>query len=327
MYSNRYFIVFLIAFVGLTSNARSQSKYILDIDLKIEEETLVVSQTIEYTNTSNDKLSVLYLYDWANSYQGAPAPLANHLANEFNRSFYISSNNKLGFTQIDVLTSVSILNWSRLADQLDIIKVNLNKELAAGESIEIQLEYLIKIPDDKFTGIGINSNKGIILRDLFISMAPRYNEEWLLNSNLGFRDYSNQPSSFEFKWNYPATYSLWSNVQELNTTTNSTNTRKNSIFQDQNISSPEFVFDLKNSFKTIKINDDFSIVTDILSSKNVEVDIERSIRRIDDYTKQFLDPIPNKKLLVLRKDYARNPIFGISQALAFLNPFPDDFTY
>jgi hypothetical protein len=327
MYSNRYFIVFLIAFVGLTSNARSQSKYVLDIDLKIEEETLVVSQTIEYTNTSNDKLSVLYLYDWANSYQGAPAPLANHLANEFNRSFYISSNNKLGFTQIDVLTSVSILNWSRLADQLDIIKVNLNKELAAGESIEIQLEYLIKIPDDKFTGIGINSNKGIILRDLFISMAPRYNEEWLLNSNLGFRDYSNQPSSFEFKWNYPATYSLWSNVQELNTTTNSTNTRKNSIFQDQNISSPEFVFDLKNSFKTIKINDDFSIVTDILSSKNVEVDIERSIRRIDDYTKQFLDPIPNKKLLVLRKDYARNPIFGISQALAFLNPFPDDFTY
>ena len=327
MYSNRYFIVFLIAFVGLTSNARSQSKYVLDIDLKIEEETLVVSQTIEYTNTSNDKLSVLYLYDWANSYQGAPASLANHLANEFNRSFYISSNNKLGFTQIDFLTSVSILNWSRLADQLDIIKVNLNKELAAGESIEIQLEYLIKIPDDKFTGIGINSNKGIILRDLFISMAPRYNEEWLLNSNLGFRDYSNQPSSFEFKWNYPATYSLLSNVQELNTTTNSTNTRKNSIFLDQNISSPEFVFDLKNSFKTIKINDDFSIVTDILSSKNVEVDIERSIRRIDDYTKQFLDPVPNKKLLVLKKDYARNPIFGISQALAFLNPFPDDFTY
>ena len=98
---------------------------------------------------------------------------------------------------------------------LDKLKVKKPPQLR--ESIEIQLEYLIKIPDDKFTGIGINSNKGIILRNLFISMAPRYNEEWLLNSNLGFRDYSNQPSSFEFKWNYPATYSQWSNVQELNT--------------------------------------------------------------------------------------------------------------
>lgn len=322
-----YFNGFLIAFLSLVNIARSQSKYVLDVTLNAEEETLTVSQTIEFINTGNKELNTLYLYDWANSYQGAPAPLANHLANEFNRSFYISSNNKLGYTQIDDLKSISISNWSRLADQLDIIKIDLIKKLGVGESVEIQLEYLIKIPDDKFTGIGINSSKGIILRDLFISMAPRYNGEWLLNSNLGFRDYSNLPSSYEFKWDYPATYTLLSNLQETSTITNLGNTQRNSVFKDHNIASPEFVFDLKDSFKTIKINNDFSIVTDILSSKNVEVDIEKSIQRIHKFTRQFLDPVPGKKLLILRKDYARNPIVGISQALAFLNPFPDDFIY
>ena len=207
-----YFNGFLIAFLSLVNIARSQSKYVLDVTLNAEEETLTVSQTIEFINTGNKELNTLYLYDWANSYQGAPAPLANHLANEFNRSFYISSNNKLGYTQIDDLKSISISNWSRLADQLDIIKIDLIKKLGVGESVEIQLEYLIKIPDDKFTGIGINSSKGIILRDLFISMAPRYNGEWLLNSNLGFRDYSNLPSSYEFKWDYPATYTLLKSI-------------------------------------------------------------------------------------------------------------------
>jgi hypothetical protein len=64
-----------------------------------------------------------------------------------------------------------------------------------------------------------------------------------------------------------------------------------------------------------------------LPNKNADVDFEASLQRIDAFTKKILKPLPNKKLLVLKKDYARNPLVGISQALAFLNPFPDDFIY
>lgn len=322
----RSLVLFLFGFL-ITSSLWSQTNYTLDVVLNSEQETLTVSQTIVYVNTSEHPLEEIYLYDWANSYQGAPTPLASHLANEFNRSFYISSNNKLGFTQIGVLEGPSILGWSRLAKQLDIIKLDLAQALEPGEHLDLALQYTIKIPDDKFTGVGINSNDGILLRDLFISVAPRYESEWLTNSNLGFRDYSSYPSNYQFNWDYPAAYTLVSNLNELTTETNSSGDQKKSVFKDQNIISPEFVFDSKDSFKTIKINDGFSIVTDILSSKNVEVNLEKSIQRIDSFTKQTLVPIPNKKLLVLRKDYAKNPIVGISQALAFLNPFPDDFTY
>ena len=324
---NRFFEGFFFVLLFASEFVWSQTNYSLDVSLKVAEETLQVSQTIEYVNAENKALNTLYLYDWANSYQGAPAPLANHLANEFNRSFYISSNSKLGYSQMEILGASNISSWSRLADQLDIIKINLDKELEPGDTLKIDLKYLVKIPDDKFTGVGINSSKGILLRDLFIGVAPRYDGEWLLNSNLGFRDYSGTPSSYEFNWEYPATYSLFSNLSEKSSQSDSLANTKTSQFIDKNISSPEFVFDLKDSFKTIKISENFSIVTDILPNKNADVDFEASLQRIDAFTKKTLKPLPNKKLLVLKKDYARNPLVGITQALAFLNPFPDDFIY
>ena len=324
---NRFFEVLFFVLLLASEFVWSQTNYSLDVSLKVAEETLQVSQTIEYVNAENKALNTLYLYDWANSYQGAPAPLANHLANEFNRSFYISSNSKLGYSQMEILGASNISSWSRLADQLDIIKINLDKELEPGDTLKIDLKYLVKIPDDKFTGVGINSSKGILLRDLFISVAPRYDGEWLLNSNLGFRDYSGTPSNYEFNWEYPATYTLLSNLSEKSSQSKSSTNTKTSRFIDKNISSPEFVFDLKDSFKTIKISENFSIVTDILPNKNADVDFEASLQRIDAFTKKILKPLPNKKLLVLKKDYARNPLVGISQALAFLNPFPDDFIY
>ena len=316
-------LVFLFCSVSM---AWSQTKYIFDVALNIEEELLTVSQTIEYTNTSDKSLDTLYLYDWANSYQGEPAPLAKHLANEFNRSFYISANSKLGYTQMDTLYTEGISSWSRLEDQLDIIKINLVNRLDSGEQIKINLNYVVKIPDDKFTGVGINSDKGVLLRDLFITVAPDYNDEWLLNSNLGFRDYSSLPSDYSFQWSYPAAYDLLSNLNEINTDISSDDTLKSSRFKDEGISSAEFIFDLKNSFQTIKISPDFIIVTDLLPGKNDEVDIESSVRRIDTFAKRILDTLSNKKLLVLRKDYVKNPIFGVGQ-LAFLNPFPDEFIY
>ena len=324
---NRFFEGLFFVLLFASEFVWSQTNYSLDVSLKVAEETLQVSQTIEYVNAENKALNKLYLYDWANSYQGAPAPLANHLANEFNRSFYISSNSKLGYSQMEILGASNISSWSRLADQLDIIKINLDKELEPGDTLKIDLKYLVKIPDDKFTGVGINSSKGILLRDLFISVAPRYDGEWQLNSNLGFRDYSGTPSNYEFNWEYPATYTLLSNLSEKSSQSKSSTNTKTSRFIDKNISSPEFVFDLKDSFKTIKISENFSIVTDILPNKNADVDFEASLQRIDAFTKKILKPLPNKKLLVLKKDYARNPLVGISQALAFLNPFPDDFIY
>ena len=102
----------LLVFLFCSANlAWSQTKYTFDVALNVEDELLTVSQTIEYTNTGDESLDTLYLYDWANSYQGAPSPFAKHLANEFNRSFYISAKSKLGYTQMDALKAEDVIDW------------------------------------------------------------------------------------------------------------------------------------------------------------------------------------------------------------------------
>lgn len=315
----------IFTLLGVTSQLWGQLTYQFEIELNSEAETMLVSQTIEFTNNSNEALATLYLYDWANSYRGAPSPLANHLANEFNRSFYITADSRLGATQINTIKASTLREWSRLTEQLDILKVELNEALQPNAKLVLALNYQVKIPDDKFTGIGINSAKRIFLRDLFITVAPRYDNAWLLNSNLGFRDYSSIPGSYTFNWTYPSEYNLISNLTELSTVL--TGELKTTVLADQQTLAPEFVFDLKNEFETLVISEDFSIVTDILPSKNAEVNFESSLKKIDRFTKTILTELPTKKLLVLQKDYAKNPIVGIGQAPSFLNPFSDDFVY
>ena len=71
------------------------------------------------------------------------------------------------------------------------------------------------------------------------------------------------------------------------------------------MSSPEFIFD-ENDFEKIVFDDGFVIVTDILPKKNGKVELEKSLQKIYSFTKTILGTLKNYKLLVLRKDYAKN---------------------
>ena len=223
--SFRFFLLVCLSF--LYSLSWSQTAYQIEAALNVEKESLVVSQTIEFTNISDRPLKKLYLSDWANSYQGTPSPLANHLANQFNRSFYLSAKNKLGSTTMESLKSRgNDLSWVRVEDQLDIIEITLEQALEPKASKKIHLNYTIKLPDSKFTGLGINSNNRVFLRDFFISVTPFINNEWIVHSNLGLRDNSHLPSNFEVVWTYPTDFVLNSNLKATVPATENSNGTK-----------------------------------------------------------------------------------------------------
>ena len=112
----------IISFIGTL--ASGQNSYLIDAHVNLESQTLIVSQTLIFKNPSNKELRKIYLSDWANSYEGTESQLVKHLANQFNRSFYLSSKNKLGFTNIKQLSvDNKQLEWSRMIGQLDLIEV------------------------------------------------------------------------------------------------------------------------------------------------------------------------------------------------------------
>ena len=316
----------IISFIGTL--ASGQNSYLIDAHVNLESQTLIVSQTLIFKNPSNKELRKIYLSDWANSYEGTESKLVKHLANQFNRSFYLSSKNKLGFTNIKQLSiDNEQLEWSRLKDQLDLIEVVLEKPLKTGNKLKLNLNYEIKIPDDKFTGYGINSNNRIFFRDFFISLNPFINNKWLLQSNLGLRDNSNINSNYLINWTYPENYNLVSNLYQIKTLKSSKNGYKSTQWKGDSVSSPEFIFDNENKFQKISLEDNFTIVTDIIPNKNSEVELKESLRQIYNFTNSLLSPLEHKKVLILKKDYSKNPLVGITEALSFLNPFSDSFIY
>ena len=325
---NTIFLINSLLLFVFSNAIWSQTHYSIQADLDSENRTITVSQTVVFENSSELSLTEIYLNDWANSYEGTESPLVKHLANQFNRSFYFSAKSKLGFTSLKSISSQGeALDWSRLEEQLDLIKISLKRPLSNGESLQINLEYQLQLPDDKFTGFGISSNNTVLFRDFFISVSPFKNNKWLLQSNLGLRDNSHLPANYNIHWSYPKNYKLTSNLIQSSSETIKEKQQTISYWSAQNLSSPEFVFSEKDDFQEISVGDQFTIATDILPSKNTSVDFQKSLNQIYRFTSRFLGPLEHQKILVLKKDYAKNPIVGITEALSFLKPFSEEFIY
>ena len=325
---NTIFLINSLLLFVFSNAIWSQTHYSIQADLDSENRTITVSQTVVFENSSELPLTEIYFNDWANSYEGTESPLVKHLANQFNRSFYFSAKSKLGFTSLKSISSQGeALDWSRLEEQLDLIKISLKRPLSNGESLQINLEYQLQLPDDKFTGFGISSNNTVLFRDFFISVSPFKNKKWLLQSNLGLRDNSHLPANYNIHWSYPKNYKLTSNLIQSSSETIKEKQQTISYWSAQNLSSPEFVFSEKDDFQEISVGDQFTIATDILPSKNTSVDFQKSLNQIYRFTSRFLGPLEHQKILVLKKDYAKNPIVGITEALSFLKPFSEEFIY
>ena len=144
---------------------------------------------------------------------------------------------------------------------------------------------------------------------------------------MGLRDNSNISSNYLINWTYPESYNLVSNLNQIDIPKSFKNGYISTLWMASNLSSPEFIFDEEDNFQTINLDDQFTIVTDIIPKKNSEVDIEHSLKQIYNFTNSLLSPLKHKKIIILKKDYAKNPLVGITEVVPFLNPFSDSFIY
>ena len=126
------YIKLLIFFAVVSTQA--QHTITINSILDIESNTLNISQEIQFKNTSNVSLNELYLSDWANSFSSKTTSLAKRFSENYQGSFHFEKNKNRGHSNI-----VSINNnikkplvWSR-GDELDIIRIQLDKKLLPGE--------------------------------------------------------------------------------------------------------------------------------------------------------------------------------------------------
>lgn len=314
------FILFsLICFISF-----GQNKIDLKAVFDIEKKQIKISQTIQYQNTSQDVLDTIYLNDWANSYSTKKTPLAIRIADEYINDFHLAKNEDRGFS---VITSIKQNNqdlfFQELKNQTDVIKVALNKALQPNEFYILSLEYMVQIPNAKFTSYGITEQGDINLRYWYITPAI-YNGEWQYYSNKNLDDLFIPKSDISIEIEHPNKYTLTSELDIIKTSESSNNQIVNLEGKDR-LDTKLFLSKHAN-FNALKTNL-ASIVSNIKDENLEDIDKVLITKKVTDFILDKFGDYPHNKLLLTQIDYDKNPIYGLNFLPSFIKPYPSHFQY
>ena len=232
-------------------SAQLSSSYTVNAKLEIKNKLIKINQKSIVLNKYNKPIDTLFFNDWSNSYSNSKSPLAQKLAEEFDRSFYLSSKKSKGRTKIEsFMVNKDLLEWHRLNDQNDIIYVVLKEPLVSSDSISLNLNYSITIPDRQFTGVGYKKNH-INIQDFIIALSPFDNGKWLIQSNLNLNDNSLYKSHYLIKWTYPKNLHLLSSMNKIYSL--SKENFKIAYYESKLERSPKFIFQRKIKLVNLKL--------------------------------------------------------------------------
>ena len=317
-------IIFYSIFFCLAFQAKAQHAINIDATLNPSQKTLSIKQQITYKNTSNDTLKEIYLFDWANSFSSKTTPLGKRFSENYESAFHFEKDKDRGSTTIEkIYTNSGIpLQWQR-GDAADILRIIPEKPLLPGDSYTVNLEYTLKIPDDKFTRYGVDKFNDYKLRYWYIAPAV-YDGEWQVYSNKNTDDLFLGPSQFSVALHLPDNYIVISDF-DLISETISGKIKTTTLFgKDRN--NAVLYLEKSPNFETIE-TDNLKIVTNLQNSKLNPPVQALMIDRVVQFLNKKLGPYPFDKMVISETDYKTNPVYGLNQLPSFISPFPDGFEY
>ncbi|WP_290697164.1 metalloprotease [Lacinutrix sp.] len=306
--------------------ATSQNKLAIDATFDIENKSINIEQSIEYFNASNVALDTIYLTDWSHSYSAKNTPLAEWFADEFKNTFHFAKEEDRGFTIINSIKQNNIeTSFNRLENKPDIIKVVLNKPLLPKEIYTLKLNYIVQIPNDKFTRYGITNKGDYNLRYWYITPSV-FDGEWHYFSNKNLDDAFIPKSDISLKINYPNNFTLISELDEESTENSNKNGTKSTVLKGNNRINSKLFLNKTNTYKTVET--DFFTVESNIDQENLKPEeIAVITDKVAGFISNNLGDYPHKKVLLTKIDYKKSPIYGLNLLPDFVRPFSDTFQY
>ena len=314
-------LILMMLISPINSFCQNTNSYNIDVTLSSEDKTLIINQVMKFKNTSNISIKEIVLEDWANSYVNNRTRLAKRISDEYSRSFTFAKKKQRGSTLIKSIASDNIESWSVSKKTSDIINVYLKKELKKGESIEIEINYIVKLPDSKFTGYGFDNNNNFYLKNWLIVFSNISKLNWSSQSNLNLNDQSLKKSSYKLKMSFDKSYNLFTNLS-VNKTEILID-KKNVYLSGYDINNVKIDLLIDKTYTNFQ-NFNNEIETDIFKTSSLE-EAEIKIKRVNNFIKDYFNDKSDLKLLVPQSDYDSNPFYGLNQLPSFISPFSDEF--
>lgn len=300
----------------------------VNANVDVETKTITISQTIVYKNEAKNSINEIYLHDWNNSYSSKSTPLAKRFEEEFSTKFHLASSEQRGFTLITSITDNkdrTNLNFEYLDKHPDVLKVNLGKGLLPGESYNINLSYILVLPDATFTDYGYTKNRDFELKYWYITPAI-YDGQWHYYSNKNLDDLFIPKSDVKITIEHPINYRPTSELDLLSADPNKDTKRQTTVYFGKDRTDTYLALQKFPLFRSVQ-TDDLMLVSNINEKGLPGPDKAILTDKIARFLAENLGEYPHKRLLVSEIDYNKNPLYGLNQLPDFLRPFPDQFQY
>ncbi len=300
--------------------AQHQSKLVVEVNH--DKKTLTIYQELTYFNQSNNTLNSIILNDWNNAYSGKNTPLGARFSDEYVRSFHLASDNERGSTnEINIIdSSKSSLNWSRPVGFPDLVEFQLKNKLAPGQKATFILTYIVKVPSDKFTNYGYNSNGEIALKNWFLTPSIYVDSSFLKYNNLNIDDIPNALTDVDLKITDSQGYQIITDLPLVS--------KEN--FTYSFLGTKQLIINLfiqkKTDFLSF-INNNLDVTTNLKNDKVNDIEKALLIDKIVSFVDLNLGKYPKTKITVSQIDYDQNPFYGLNQLPSFINPFSQDYLF
>jgi hypothetical protein len=315
-----YLFVYSICCFSLTISA--QNNITVNAKFDPDKKEISISQDISIINTTSKVLDSIYLYDWNNSYSSRDTQLADRFAEEYSTKLHFSKDEEKGFTSIkNIQYNSENLLYNRI--QPDIIAVEIQEKLQPNDSITLHLNYILKLPSDKFTRFGITTKTNVKLKEWFIIPA-KLTDDWVYYSNKDLDDLFFPNSTINLTITTPTSHKIISDFDLIST--KKTDSTFTSQFIGNNRINSETHFTINDDFSELE-TEKFTFVSNI-DDEGIGVGLKAIIYdKIAFFLTDNLGVYPHKKILLSNASYKRNPVYGLNQLPNFIRPFPDGFQY
>ncbi len=296
------------------SSAQIQvKKHDISIEFDRDAHKILVHQVSMIINETKNPIDTLYFYAWANAYKNKKTALATRFIENYDLNFHFTREKNRGYIEIDHVKIDNIeLKRKFLENQIDILKVVLKKKISPGQQKKIIFSYSIKLPNQKFTGFGIDGKNNIFLKDFYFSPVLNKN----LYSNKSLDDMPELPTDFIVN------FESFSNEKKIISNFDIT---RDSIHKNKYILSGHHMKYPKIEYSD-RIYEHFDInglKLDIFNHRNEISYHEKKqlLEKILIFFKSEFQEYNHQKILISENDMAQYPIFGPDLLPDFINPF------
>lgn len=316
----KQFAAIVLLCIGFITQAQHYTRIKATVDNVSN--TISVYQEITFNNASNDTISHIVFNDWNNSYSSKDTPLAKRFSDEYIRNFHLAQKKERGSTNTITFLDQdkSILSWCRYDNYPDLIELHLKTPILPYKKQSFIITYILKIPNDRFTGIGYNNKNEMVLKNCFLTPSRFENGNFVKYDNLNIDDQTNAKYDIDLSINIPQGFQLTSNIIEQSKEDNRYE------FFGKNILNISLYLESKSTFSLYR-NSLIDVWCNIKDHKVNPVQKAIVVDKIVNYVAQNISKPLLPKIVVSETDYDANPFYGLNQLPSFLSPFPDEFVF